>query len=68
MVQYSKVLELDPNNYEAIKGKGKCFHEMKNYDSAVEEYNKAISINPKDASAYAERAFAYYHSKQYEKC
>ena len=59
MAQYSKVLELDPNNCEAVKGKGKCFHQMKKYDSAVEEYTKAININPKDASAYAERAFAF---------
>ena len=36
---------------------------MKNYDSAVEEYTKAIIMNPKDASAYAERAFAFYRSK-----
>ena len=41
---------------------------MKNYDSAVEEYTKAISINPKDESVYAERAFAFYRNKQYEKC
>ncbi len=33
---------------------------MENYVKAVEEYTKAISIDPKDASAYVERAFAYY--------
>jgi hypothetical protein len=38
---------------------------MKNYVKAVEEYTKAIIINPKDVSAYAERAFAYYGNKEY---
>jgi hypothetical protein len=38
---------------------------MKNYVKAIEEYTKSISIDPKDASAYAERAFAYYRSKDY---
>ncbi len=32
---------------------------MKNYVKAVEEYIKAISIDPNDAYAYAERALAY---------
>ena len=61
-------MESDPNNCEALKGKGKCCHEMKNYAAAVEEYTKAINVNPEDASAYAERAFAYYRSGEHGSC
>ena len=53
-------MELDPKNCEAIKGKGKCLQKMQNYAAAIEEYTKSIYINPKDASAYAERGRAYF--------
>ena len=61
-------MESDPNNCEALKGKGKCFLKMKNYISAIEEYTKAISVNPKDVIAYCEQAFAFYYSGDYERC
>jgi tetratricopeptide (TPR) repeat protein len=61
-------LEFDPKNCEALKGKGKCFQKLNNYLAAVEEYTKAIFIDPEDVSAYTERAYAYYLNKEYEKC
>ena len=61
-------MEIDTNNCEAVKGKGKCFHSKKNYAEAVEEYTTAIGIDHKDPSAYFERAFAYYCIKEYENC
>lgn len=32
---------------------------IKDYDKAIEDYSKAINLNPKDFSIYKNRAFAY---------
>lgn len=36
------------------------------YDLAVVNYNKSIELNPKDATSYLSRGFAYYNTKFYE--
>ncbi|MDP2731016.1 MAG: tetratricopeptide repeat protein, partial [Dehalococcoidales bacterium] len=36
------------------------------YDLAIADYNKAIELDPKNANAYLNRAFAYYNNKQYD--
>ena len=59
---------MDPKNCEALKGKGKCLKIMQNYVAAVEEYTKAIDIDPEDASAYTGRGCAYFGNKDYERC
>ncbi len=41
---------------------------MENYVAAVEEYTKAIEIDPEDATAYAERGRAYFGNEDYERC
>ena len=48
---------------------------MGRYEEALVDYNKAISIDPELANAYANRAIAYSHlesmkkqSRDYEKC
>ena len=40
---------------------------MQNYAAAIEEYTKSIYINPKDASAYAERGRAYFSNGDQER-
>ena len=61
-------MELDPKNFEALKGKGKCFQKVKNYVAAAEVFTKVINIDPEDASAYAERGLAYFCNKDLERC
>jgi len=50
--QYKIVLELDAANTSAAKGIGYLFTQMKKFDEAVEYYQKAIEINPKDPENY----------------
>jgi len=40
---------------------------LKQYERAIEDYNKAIEINPKYAGAYSNRGVAYRKLKQYAK-
>jgi tetratricopeptide (TPR) repeat protein len=43
---YTKAMEMEPNNYESWFGLGMCYKNKKNYDKAIEYYEKAISLNP----------------------
>ena len=45
--------------------KGNDFMKSKEYDVAIEWYNKAIAIDPTEASTYSNRALAYINKKQY---
>jgi tetratricopeptide (TPR) repeat protein len=47
--------------------RGLAYHELKQHEKAIEDYNKAIELNPKYAVAYNNRGFAYHELKQYEK-
>jgi len=40
---------------------------LRQYDQAISDFNKALEINPKLASAYYNRARAYYFKKEYDK-
>ena len=40
---------------------GLCYIQLKNYDKALESYNKAIEINPNDLAFYYMRAIVYYY-------
>lgn len=50
--QYQIVLELNATNINAARGIAYLFTQMKKFDEAVEYYQKAIAINPKDPENY----------------
>ena len=52
ILQYRKVLDLNPNSAEAHFNLGIAYGEKKMIDKQVSEYRKAIAINPKYAKAY----------------
>ena len=43
------------------------YYELKQYEKAIEDYNKAIELNPNDAEVYTNRGNPYYKLKRYEK-
>ena len=45
---------------------GKKFASVENVDQAIDNYSKAIKINPKFAKAYNNRGIAYILKKQYD--
>ncbi|TAN60229.1 tetratricopeptide repeat protein [bacterium] len=47
--------------------RGYAFDEAKDYDTAIEAYTKAISLNPDDAHAYNNRGNAYTDKGQYDR-
>jgi tetratricopeptide (TPR) repeat protein len=43
---YEKVIEINPNFACAHNNLGNLFKELKNYDKAIQQYRKCVSINP----------------------
>jgi tetratricopeptide (TPR) repeat protein len=45
---FEKVLEINPKNELALKGKGDALESLKKYGEALEAFNKVLEINQKD--------------------
>ena len=55
IADYSKVIELDPNNSDVYVNRGDTKNSLKDYYGAIADYTKAIELDPDYASAYANR-------------
>jgi tetratricopeptide (TPR) repeat protein len=64
---YKNVLELEPNNWNALNNIGVAYNDTYQYDKAIEVLNKAIEINNDFGLAYANRANSYNQQDEYEK-
>ncbi len=67
MELYSKVLDLDPDNYEAHIGRGVLNLEAKDYKRAVEEFTRAEKIDPSRPASALGLAEVHFHRKQFNK-
>ena len=47
--------------------RGVAYHELKQYERAIEDFSKAIELNPNLADGYYNRGFTYHELKQYER-
>ena len=45
-MDYNKVLELIPTNEDAYNNRGFNYGDLGNYQQAINDYNKAIELNP----------------------
>jgi anaphase-promoting complex subunit 6 len=53
--------DMNSPTYETIcKNLGNCYRKLKNYNKAIEYYEKCLRINPKSASSYTALGFAYH--------
>ena len=57
--EYSKAIELDPDNAKIYVNRGNAYNETGRNREAIENYNKAIELDPDDAAAYNNRGAAY---------
>ena len=48
---YSKVLKIDPNNFDAIFLLGSLWFQMKNYSDAIRMLTNAINLKPKNINS-----------------
>ena len=63
--QYTKVLELDPQNTSAYFERGLAYISMGDYGSAANDYTHYIEIDPDSASAYNNRCWSLYKLEKY---
>lgn len=56
LADYTKAIELNPNNYEGYAGRGVSKFELKNYADSIDDCTKAIEINPNDGWVYLYRS------------
>jgi tetratricopeptide (TPR) repeat protein len=54
-----------PKLYLAYVSRGNSYGERGDYDSAIQDYSKALALNPKLSIAYFNRAYTYAHLKKY---
>ncbi|BES87703.1 STI1 [Nesidiocoris tenuis] len=61
---------LTPEQKQAIAEKelGNAAYKKKDFETALEHYNKALSIVPSDITFYNNIAAVYFEKKEYEKC
>jgi tetratricopeptide (TPR) repeat protein len=57
-VNYSKAIEINPQDANAYFNRGNAYEEKSDHDRAIAEYSKVIEINPQDANAYFNRGSA----------
>ena len=60
IADYSKVIELDPNNSDVYVNRGDSKNSLKDYYGAIADYTKAIELDPNNATAYNNRAASKY--------
>lgn len=70
----NSILKLEPGHRairlriaRAYYGRGELYYDEKNYGQAVTDYDKAIQLNPNDATPYKNRGRAYGALKEYAK-
>lgn len=60
IADYTKAIELNPQDAEAHGYRGDAYLEKGQHDQAIRDYTKAIQLNPKYAMVYYKRGFVYY--------
>ena len=65
--EYTKKIKEEPDNASNYYNRGNAFHNLKNYNEAINDYNKAIELNPNNASYYNNRGISFNSLKEYEK-
>ncbi|MBR6713109.1 MAG: tetratricopeptide repeat protein [Selenomonadaceae bacterium] len=63
---YTRLMKMEPiaDNYSS---RGNFYMKIKDYDNALKDFEQAIKLDPKDASAYGGRADIYMVQKKYDK-
>ena len=49
-----------PNDVEAYQNRGVTYNYLLQYQRAIEDFNKAISLKPKNADIYKCRGYVYF--------
>lgn len=59
LADYTKSLELKPDNAAVLFSRGQTYFNLKSYELSVADFTKTVEINPKDSMAYTNRGMSY---------
>jgi len=62
----TQALDVYPSYVDALNKRAQVYDELKKFDDAKKDYDKALSIAPERAALYISRSYAYIRMKQYE--
>ncbi|WP_454881955.1 tetratricopeptide repeat protein [Sphingobacterium detergens] len=66
IADYSKFLELSPNNTDVLYARADSYREVTVFDKAISDYSRVIEINPAHPDIYFDRVYSYIRLKDYE--
>lgn len=64
---FTRRIESNPKDQFAYNMRGGHWHEKKEYDKAIEDYDHCLRINPNNAIAYNNRGNVWLDKKEYDK-
>jgi len=67
IMEYSKAIQLDPNNALAYTRRGEAYYYKGDYDKAITDYDQAIRIDANYAVAYNNRGHVYRNQGNYDR-
>ena len=67
MLDYNKVIQLNPNDALGYYNRATCKSQLDDYGAGVSDMDEAIRIDAKNASYYKQRGNFYYQLKEKEK-
>jgi tetratricopeptide (TPR) repeat protein len=67
IIDFSNALKLDPENTDLLAKRANCFLSIGNWDRALQDSEKAITLKKDLHLAYLTRAQCYFHKREYLK-
>ena len=64
LVDYTKAIELDPQDAEFYANRGGTYARLNDYENALKDCSTAIDLNPKFANAYLNRSVIYHRANE----
>lgn len=66
IADYSRSLELEPDNIKTLNNRGYSYAKSGAYDAAIGDYSRVIALDPSNAHAYHNRGISYDKKGLYE--
>lgn len=63
---FTKAIELNPNDHVFYSNRSGCYASLKNYQEALNDANKCISIKPDWAKGYTRKGLAQFYLNDYD--